>query len=88
MSNEQNTMGVGAYARALIMKAHEEHKALTNEQLAVKVVEKFAEHGIEVKTSAAAIAWYKNDLRKKGKLPGGAGSSAKSIVIDVESIEL
>lgn len=82
------TVGVGKYARALIKHAHEQGKALSNEDLAAKVVAKFAEHGVEVKTSAAAIAWYKNDMRKKGQLPKGGGSSVKSIVVDLESIEL
>lgn len=82
------TVGVGQYARALIKYASENGKNLSNEQIAAKVVEKFKEHGVDVRTSAAAIAWYKNDMRKKGQLPKGSGQGAKSIVLDIESIEL
>lgn len=98
MSNEQSTqepsvtqtvqtVGVGQYARALIKHAAENKVSLSNEELAAKVVAKFKEHGVEVKTSAAAIAWYKNDMRKKGLL-GKGNQGAKSITLDLESIEL
>jgi hypothetical protein len=30
----------------------------------------------------------RNDMRKKGQLPKGAGAGAKSIAVDLESIEL
>lgn len=81
------TVGVGQYARALIKHAAENKINLSNEELAAKVVAKFEEHGVEVKTSAAAIAWYKNDMRKKGLLGKGT-QGAKSITLDLESIEL
>lgn len=97
MSNEQSTMnqepqvvkqvvGVGQYARALIKFAAENNKNISNEELAAKVVAKFEEHGVNVRTSAAAIAWYKNDMRKKGLLPKGV-QSAKSIEVDLDSVE-
>jgi len=85
---QTTTVGVGTYARILIKQAFEQKLALSNEDIAAKVVAKFKEHGVEVKTSAAAIAWYKNDMRKKGQLPKGAGAGAKSIAVDLESIEL
>ena len=81
------TVGVGQYARALIKHAAENNKTMNNEQLAAAVVKKFEEHGVTVKTSAAAIAWYKNDMRKKGLL-GKGSSGAKSIAVDLSSVEL
>jgi len=86
--SEVQVHGIGSVAKKLILKAHAEGKQLTNEQLAAKVVEIFAAKNIEVKTGAASIAWYKNDLRKKGQLPKGAMSGgAKSIAFDIESVE-
>lgn len=85
--SQTQTVGVGQYARALIKQAAESRANLSNEQIAAKVVAKFKEHGVEVRTSAAAIAWYKNDMRKKGLLSKGA-AGAKSIVLDLESVEL
>ena len=79
-------MNVGAVCRALILKAETEGKSIGNEELAAKVVKLFEEHGVEVKTSAACIAWYKSDMRKKGQLIGKA--QAKAIVIDLEEVEL
>jgi NADPH-dependent 2,4-dienoyl-CoA reductase/sulfur reductase-like enzyme len=79
-------MNVGAVCRALILKAEESGKAISNEDLAAKVVQIFEEHGVEVKTSAACIAWYKSDMRKKGELIGKA--QAKSITIDLDTVEL
>lgn len=81
------TVGVGQYARALIKHVVKNGLALSNEQIAAKVVEKFKQHDVEVKTSAAAIAWYKNDMRKKGQLQG-SGSRAKSIAVNIEELEL
>lgn len=81
------TVGVGEYCRALILHAVKEGKNLSNEDLASKVVAKFKEHGVEVKTSAACIAWYKNDLRKKGKLEGGTAGK-KTAQINLEEISL
>lgn len=85
--SQTQTVGVGQYARALIKQAAESKTSLSNEQIAAKVVAKFKEHGVEVKTSAAAIAWYKNDMRKKGLLGKGT-AGAKSIVLDMSSVEL
>jgi len=80
--------GIGSVAKKLILKAHNEGKSMTNEQLAELVVKIFKDKGIEVKTGAASIAWYKNDLRKKNLLPKGAMSGgAKSIAFDIESVE-
>ena len=78
-------MNVGAVCRALILKASEEGKSISNEDLALKVVQLFKEHEVEVKTSAACIAWYKSDMRKKGVLIGKA--QAKSITLDLANIE-
>lgn len=86
-SKEQSAVGVGQVARALILRAHSEGKNISNEDLAARVVKIFEDAGVAVTTSAASIAWYKNDLRKKGRLPGGA-RSAKSIEFDVDNIEL
>jgi len=79
-------MNVGAVCRALILKAEASGKSISNEDLATKVVELFKEHEVEVKTSAACIAWYKSDMRKKGQLIGKA--QAKSITIDLDEIEM
>ncbi len=79
-------MNVGAVCRALILKADQEGKSISNEDLATKVVNIFKQHEVEVKTSAACIAWYKSDMRKKGILIGKA--QAKSITIELDSIEL
>ncbi len=81
------TVGVGEYCRALILHAVKEGKNLNNEELAAKVVAKFKEHNVEVKTSAACIAWYKNDLRKKGLLQGGT-QGKKAAQINLEEISL
>ena len=87
MCEVQSAMGVGKVCRGLILKAHNEGKSITNEALAARVVELFKAQGVEVRTSASAIAWYKNDLRKQNLLPKGA-SSAKSIEIDFDEIAL
>lgn len=79
-------MNVGAVCRALILKAEAEGKSISNEDLATKVVKIFEEHSVTVKTSAACIAWYKSDMRKKGQLVGKG--QAKSIVIELDDIEL
>jgi hypothetical protein len=79
-------MNVGAVCRALILKADQEGKSISNEDLATKVVNVFKQHEVEVKTSAACIAWYKSDMRKKGILVGKA--QAKSITIDLDTVEL
>jgi len=75
------TVSVGGYARALIQHAFDNKISITNEALAAKVVAKFKEHGIEVKTSAACIAWYKNKM-------GINSVKAKSISVDLDNIEL
>ena len=79
-------MNVGAVCRALILKAEQEGKSIGNEDLATKVVKLFEDQGVTVKTSAACIAWYKSDMRKKGQLIGKAQS--KSIVLDLDEVEL
>ena len=56
--------GIGATCRALILKAHAEGRNVTNEAMALKVRELFKAQGLEVKTGAASIAWYKNELRR------------------------
>ena len=79
-------VNVGQVCRALILKNEEAVQKLSNEELAQKVVGIFKEQEVEVRTSAACIAWYKNDMRKKGVLVGK--SQPKSIVLDLENIEL
>ena len=79
-------MNVGAVCRALILKYDEAGKSISNEELATKVVELFKENEIEVKTSASCIAWYKNDMKKKGIIL--KKSQVKSIEIDLDTIEL
>lgn len=81
-----STVTVGQVCRALILKNEDLEKKFSNEELAQKVVELFAEREVAVKTSSACIAWYKNDMRKKGILI--SKSHAKAIVIDLDTIEL
>ena len=81
-----STVNVGQVCRALILKNEDLEKKFSNEELAQKVVEIFKEKEVEVKASAACVAWYKNDMRKKGILVGK--SQAKSIVMDLDTIEL
>jgi len=78
--------GIGAVAKQLILRAYKEQRAMTNEQLAELVVQIFKAKGIAVKTGAASIAWYKNDMRKKGQLPKGSAQSAKSIAFNIDEI--
>lgn len=78
--------GVGDLARKLIKKSYNEHLNWTNEQIAMLVVQTLAKYEITVKTSAAAIAWYKNDMRKKGELP--KGHSTKHIEVNLDEIVL
>ena len=77
--------GIGATCRALILKAHAEGRNVTNEAMALKVRELFKAQGLEVKTGAASIAWYKNKMRDEGILI--SKGQKKSITIDVESVE-
>ena len=79
-------MNVGQVCRTLILKAEQTGRAISNEDLAAKVVGLFEEHDITVKTSAACIAWYKSGMRKKGELIGK--SQAKSITIELDEIDL
>lgn len=79
-------MNVGNVCRGLILKAESENVTISNEDLAAKVVGIFQQHNVTVKTSAACIAWYKSDMRKKGQLV--AKSQRTAIMIDLDSIEL
>lgn len=79
-------MGVGAVSKALILRAYNEGKNITNEDLALKVQQIFANAGVSVKTSAACIAWYKSKMRVAKQLPKTGGS--KGIEIDIDDIEL
>lgn len=79
-------MNVGAVCRALILKYEETGKSISNEDLATKVVKLFEEQDVKVATSAACIAWYKSDMRKKGQLIGK--SQAKAITVDLDDIEI
>ena len=79
-------VNVASVSRALILKAHKEGVTISNEDLAAKVVKIFEEHQVPVKTSASCIAWYKSKMRKEGLIGQSAG--AKSIELDLDSIEL
>lgn len=79
-------MNVGNVCRALILKAEENNVKITNEDLALKVVEIFKQHDVTVKTSGACIAWYKSDMRKKNILI--SKSAIKTIELDMDSVEL
>jgi predicted nucleic acid-binding Zn ribbon protein len=83
----QKTTSVGALSRHLIRLADQQGARVSNEEMAAKVVKYFADAGVTVKTSAACIAWYKSDMRKKGQLAGGA-TGRKVIEIDLATIEL
>jgi len=87
MSEAKQVLSVGAYAKLLIKHYFENGKQATNEELATKIKAKFAEHGVEVKTSANCIAWYKNDMRKKNQLPKGSGGG-KKIEVNLDEIDL
>ena len=76
---------VATVARALIQKAYDTNVAISNEDLATKVVEIFKKNEVEVKTTASCIAWYKSKMRKEGKI--GQSASSKSIVFNVDEIE-
>jgi len=79
---------IGAVAKALILKAHQTGKAISNDDLAQLVVSIFKSKGVEVKTGASSIAWYKNDMRKKGMLPKGAMvGGAKKIEFNVDEFD-
>jgi len=78
---------IGAVAKLVILKAFNENKAISNDELANIVVKIFKDKGVEVKTGAASIAWYKNDMRKRGQLPKGAMSGgSKKIAFDINDI--
>jgi hypothetical protein len=79
-------VNVGQVCRALILKNEEQGSKMSNEELAQRAVKIFADAEIEVKTSAACIAWYKNDMRKKGVLVGK--SQPKSIELNLDELEL
>jgi len=79
-------LNVSIVSRTLIQKAYDNNVTISNEDLAKKVIEIFAQHDVEVKTSAACIAWYKSKMRKAGLI--GQSASAKSIEVDLDSIEL
>jgi CO dehydrogenase/acetyl-CoA synthase epsilon subunit len=79
-------VNVGQVCRALILKNEEMGSKMTNEELASRVVKIFEEQQVAVKTSAACVAWYKNDMRKKGILVGK--SQPKSIELDLDQLEL
>lgn len=55
-------MGIGAFCCDLLVKGK------SNDEVLAAVQAKFP----DAKTSSASIAWYRNDLRNKGKLPAAA----------------
>ena len=79
-------MNVSAVCRALILKNEELGGGLTNEALAQRVIQIFADHNVKVGTSASCVAWYKNKMRKEGIVLGK--SASKSIEVDLDTIEL
>jgi hypothetical protein len=65
-------LGIGQFVRYLLTKTTKN----TAEILAL-VKTQFP----EAKTTPACVAWYKNDLRKKGALPAGAGGTKRQFVV-------
>jgi len=78
-------MNVASVSRALIKKAYDEGKAISNDDLALRVVEIFAKQSVTVKTTGSCIAWYKSKMRKAGII--GQSASAKSIVFNVDDVD-
>lgn len=58
-SNEQQVMNIGQLARYLLT-----HTSKTGAEILAIIKQKFP----DAKTGPASIAWYKNDLKKKGIL--------------------
>lgn len=75
------SMGIGQFVRHLLLKSTK-----TN----AEILELVAKHFPESKTTAACIAWYKSDLRKKGLLEGGKSrGSVKTVELsEAELAEL
>jgi hypothetical protein len=72
-------MGIGQFVRYLLTKSNKSNAEVL--ELVLKTFE-------GAKTTAACIAWYKSDLRKKGVLPKGEGRSAtKMVEITAEELE-
>jgi hypothetical protein len=73
------SMGIGQFVRHMLTKSNK-----TNAEILELVLKTFE----GAKTTAACIAWYKTDLRKKGVLPKGEGRSAtKMVEITAEELE-
>jgi len=79
-------VNVATVSRALIQKAYDEGKSISNDDLALLVVKIFESKDVKVATTGSCIAWYKSKMRKEGKI--GASASKKSIVFDVNSLDL
>ena len=79
-------VNVATVSRALIQKAYDEGKSISNDDLALLVVKIFESKDVKVKTTASCIAWYKSKMRKEGKI--GQSASAKSIAFDVDEFDL
>ena len=72
-------MGIGMFVRYMLTKSNKSNAEVL--ELVLKTFE-------GAKTTAACIAWYKSDLRKKGVLPKGEGRSAtKMVEITAEELE-
>lgn len=74
----QVAMGIGQFCRHMMLNSSK-----TNPEILALVLKLYP----DAKTTAACIAWYKSDLRKKGLLP--AGDKARSTkLVDLSAEEL
>jgi CO dehydrogenase/acetyl-CoA synthase epsilon subunit len=73
-------MGIGQVARKLILSKPD----ATNKVVLERVLKLFP----EAKTTAACIAWYRNDLIKKGLLESGAKRSVLKVIVTADDLVL
>jgi CO dehydrogenase/acetyl-CoA synthase epsilon subunit len=76
----ESAMGIGAVARKLIIG----NTTATNKQVLERVLKLFP----EAKTTAACIAWYRNDLVKKGLIAANASRTVLKIEVKDEDFVL
>jgi CO dehydrogenase/acetyl-CoA synthase epsilon subunit len=76
----ETAMGIGAVARKLIIG----NTTATNKQVLERVLKLFP----EAKTTAACIAWYRNDLVKKGLIAANASRTVLKIEVKDEDFVL
>lgn len=75
-----NAMGIGAVARKLILG----NTQATNKVVLERILKLFP----EAKTTAACIAWYRNDLVKKGLIAANASRTVLKIEVKDEDFVL